>query len=78
MSLDKRYNIPGETVKRMIKDGVISCSIDRDYRIFDLCVWCKNSNPSWPMSEVITHVAEDLGINESSVEKAYYTIRKKS
>jgi len=76
MSLDKKYNIPGETVKRMIKDGVISCSIDRDYKIFDQCLSCKNANPSMSMAEVISQVAEDLKIHEATVNRAWYTIKK--
>lgn len=78
MSLYKKYNIPEETVKRLIKDGVISCSIDRDYKIFDCCLTVKNSNPSLSILEVFSNVSEILNVNESSVMKAYYTIRKKS
>jgi hypothetical protein len=78
MSLDKKYNVPEETVKRMIRDGVISCSIDRDYKIFDNCLSVKNANPSLSILEVFSNVAENLGVNEASVMKAYYTIRKKS
>ncbi len=36
MTLENKYNVPTETIKRMVKDGVISCSVSRHYEIYDL------------------------------------------
>lgn len=36
MSLSKKYNIPKETVQKMVNDGVISCSWPMYEEIYDM------------------------------------------
>lgn len=36
MSLSKKYNVPCETIKRMVNDGVISCSWPRYEEVYEM------------------------------------------
>lgn len=76
MSLDKKYQIPIETVKRMVKDGVISCSIARNYEIYDYFLSMKSQNPLLANVDLITKVSENMRVSESTVEKVVYTFGK--
>lgn len=76
MSLAKKYQIPIETVKRMVKDGVISCSIDRNYEIYDYFLSMKSQNPLLANVDLITKVSENMHVPESTVEKVVYTFGK--
>lgn len=52
--LSQKYNIPQDTVKKMIKDGVISCSWYSYDQVFKL--W--NEGKTIPDIAVETHMSE--------------------
>lgn len=36
MSLEKYYGVPRETIKKMIRDGVISCSLESHLEVYEM------------------------------------------
>lgn len=69
MSIAKKYNIPEQTVKDMVKKGVISCSIVRHYEIFEYYEQYYNSNPTLRAYEVLEHVGEHFKVSPETVKK---------
>lgn len=78
MRLDEKYNIPKETIIKMVNDGVISGSMARNYEILEYYQLLKKSNPSMKINQIISNVAEDMRVSTATVEKAVYTLRKNS
>lgn len=76
MSLDKKYQIPVETVKKMIKDGVISCSIARNFDVYDYFLTMKQQNPMLGNSQIISNVSTEMKLSVSTVEKIVYVFGK--
>lgn len=78
MSLDKRYNIPEETVKKMVRDGVISCSVAKDFEIFEAYQQYANSVDASGKSkaEIYIIIAEKFRYNSDTVKKIIYKIGK--
>lgn len=52
--LSQKYNIPQDTVKKMIKDGVISCSWENYEQVFRL----KNEGKTVAEISMTTHMTE--------------------
>lgn len=68
MSLSNKYNIPQETVNKMVKDGVISCSWPAYEQIYDM--YRKSmSMPGAIKSRVVIEVAEKVGYSERRVRE---------
>lgn len=80
MSLDKKYNIPEETFKKMVRDGVISCSVARHYEIYDYYQQYKRSAQGSCKSamDIYYSVAQEFRISEVMVRKIVYAIDKKT
>lgn len=78
MSLDKKYNIPAETVKRMVNDGVISCSVLRHHEIFDVYQSIKAADPSRRTWDIYCDVANECHVQPELVKKVVYLFGKKS
>lgn len=66
MSISNKYNIPQETVNKMVKDGVISCSWPRYEEIYTMF---KNSMqvPGAIKSRVVLDIAAKSGVSERHV-----------
>jgi len=78
MSLDKKYQIPAETVKKMVQDGVISCSIARHHEIYDYYLSFKSTCSGKSNAEIFFHVAEKMKVSESSVKAIVYKLDRNS
>lgn len=78
MSLDKKYNIPPETVHRMVRDGVISCFTIRHHEIYDTFLSRKSSCPSCKTWDLYCDVATQLNVQPELVKKVVYLLGKKS
>jgi predicted transcriptional regulator len=78
MSLHKKYGIPEATVKQMVCDGVISCSVSRHYEIYDRFRQLKEQFPSRTKLDIIIQVAEEMNTSEATVDKVVYSLHKKS
>lgn len=78
MSLENRYNIPKETVKEMVQDGVISCSVARHFEIYDHFLNYRSSHPGKSMYDCFFEVAQQLKVSESTVKQVVYKLDKKS
>lgn len=79
MSLDQKYNIPRETIKNMVADGVISCSVARQHEIYDYYLQYMSSGKGKgkSQSEVFFDISLDLKVSESWVKAIYYKLGTK-
>lgn len=72
MSLAKKYNVPQETVKKMIADGVISCSWPSYEQIY--AMYQKSmSIGGKSKAEIIHEICEATKAKERTV---YYALEK--
>lgn len=78
MSLHKKYGIPESTVKQMVDDGVISCSVKRHYEIYDRFLQLRSLHPASTKLSLIIRVAEEMHATESTVDKIVHTLHKKT
>jgi len=66
MSLSNKYNIPQETVNKMVRDGVISCSWPAYEQIY--AMYKKSmSIPGAIKSRVVVELADKVGYSERQV-----------
>lgn len=72
MSLSEKYNIPKQTVQRMVNDGVISCSWPMYEEIYEMY---KKSMAigGKTKTEIYYEIAEAKGVSERTVK---YVISK--
>ena len=78
MSLDKKYNIPLETVNRMVNDGVISCSAVIYEAVYEAYKNYKLANPEKSKSQIFYTIANNMNMSDANVRKIVYLKGKKS
>lgn len=76
MSLDQKYNIPRETIKNMVSDGVISGTVLRKHEICDAFFKIKRENPSLSVKQIILNLSVETNLSVSYVEKIVYPCAK--
>lgn len=75
MSLSKKYNIPNETVQRMVNDGVISCSWPMYEEIY--AMYCQSiSCGGKTKTEVYYEIAEKKKVSEKTVRDVVHKFIK--
>lgn len=67
MSLSNKYNIPQETVNKMVKDGVISCTWPAYEEIY--AMYQGYSHSGMTKTEIYYQIAEKKNMSESSVKQ---------
>lgn len=72
MSLEQKYNLPRETIKNMVSDGVIPGTVVRNHELCDDFFKLKNANPSLSAKQIIINLSVDVGLSVSSIEKIVY------
>lgn len=72
MSLGKKYGIPEETVKLLIKDGWLSCSVAKCEEV--IIHYKKHISEGIPKPEAVHRVCDEINISKSYV----YRLIKKS
>lgn len=75
MSLSNKYNIPKETIQKMVNDGVISCSWPMYEDIYEMyqksmAVGGKSK------TQIFYEIAEAKGISERTVKNIIYVVYK--
>lgn len=75
MSLDKKYQIPEETIKRMVKDGVISCSIVRGYEVYDRYLEIKGLFPELSNSKIFIQMADEFKMSDKNIDRIVYSLK---
>lgn len=78
MSLSKKYNIPIETIKKMVNDGVIACSAERYEEVFEQFKKYKLADPTKSNSQIFIEMSEQMNISDASIKKIVYIMGKKS
>lgn len=72
MSLEKKYNIASETLKRMVQDGIISGSVVRDSEVYDLFLQIKSFNTTRTNKDIFFQMSEDLKMSTHNIERIVY------
>lgn len=65
MSLSNKYNVPQETIKKMINDGVISCSWPMYEEIYEMYEQSLNTGKSKTL--IYYEISEKKGVSERTV-----------
>jgi hypothetical protein len=66
MKLCNKYNVPQETIDKMVKDGVISASWPRYEEIYDLYKALSRSGRS--KQDIYNEISDKTHISEASVK----------
>jgi hypothetical protein len=77
MTLENKYNVSRETLKTMVRDGIISCSVVRHYEVYDHYQKLKTECPTCTVNALIEKAANDMRESYENVKKILYTIGKK-
>lgn len=78
MSLSKKYNIPMETIQKMVNDGVISCSAVRYEEVFEEYKKYKLESPGKSDSQIFYEMSDQMHMSDASIKKIVYIMGKKS
>jgi len=76
MTIENKYNIPRETVQRMVNDGVIPCSVKRHYEIFDMFTRLKGECSTCTATAVMYEVSDKMNESFENVKKVIYKFGK--
>lgn len=71
MKLSEKYNVPEETIKAMIKDGWMNCSVAKYEEIFN--VYRKERDAGISKPQAIANAAQAGKVSERAV---YYIIQR--
>lgn len=71
--LAEKYCIPSETVDKMVKDGVISCSWPMRDGIYDMYLKLKGK---MKYAEIVREISQEKRVSESTVQKSIQKLSK--
>lgn len=74
MSLSKKYNIPQETVQKMVKDGWISCSVPAYEKIYEDFQASMNVGGK-SVTAIYHEVADKNHVSEKTVRDVVYKFK---
>lgn len=69
MSISNKYNIPEETVKKMVKDGIVYRCVAQMDEVYELFKSIKAKNPNKSKSEIYRDISESKDINFFTVKQ---------
>lgn len=72
MSLSNKYNIPQETLKKMYRDGVISCKWSQYEEVYDTF----KSRTGKSKSDIYMDIAAEMNISARTVRLMVETMAK--
>ena len=77
MSLSNKYNIPEETLTKMVRDGVVNTKSVTSYEVYELFKSLMNSQPGKSKSEIYYQIADIKKMNYFTVKEMVYRSDKK-
>lgn len=77
MTLENKYNVPRETLKKMCEDGIISGSVMRHYEVFDMFTRLKAEKPMRSNYDIFCQMSAELKLSTETIDKVVYRLRKK-
>lgn len=78
MSLDKKYQIPPDTIRNMVRDGVISFTTVRNHEIYDYFISFRSSNPSKSTMDLYQEVGDHYHLSSETIRVIVTGFVKKS
>lgn len=78
MTLENKYNVPRETLKKMVDDGVISTSVIRHYEIFDKYKRLRAECSGCTVQSLIYRVSDETRVPFDLVKWIVYKLCKKN
>lgn len=77
MTLENKYNVPRETLKKMCEDGVLSGTVMRHYEVYDIFKKLKSESPSRSNHDIFCQMANELKLAVKTIEKIVYYLPTK-
>lgn len=77
MSLSNKYNIPEETLKKMVRDGVVNTKCVIADEVFELYKSIRSASPEKSKSEIYYQISDIKGMNYFTVKEMVYRLDKK-
>jgi hypothetical protein len=74
MTIANKYNIPVDTIKKMVNDGILPCQTHRNDEIYTMYSKIKNSGIS--KEKMYLDIAAHFKVSESSVRQVVKRIDK--
>lgn len=74
MKLANKYNIPEETITRMVKDGVISCKWPMHEEVYTMYLTLKSTGRT--ATQIYLEIGEAKKISEETVKKIVFRMGK--
>lgn len=71
MTLAEKYGLDEETIKKMIRDGIIPCSVSKHEQVYNL--YLKGMSTGLPRPQAVANAAEEFNLSERMV---YLIIKK--
>ena len=71
--VSEKYNIPIETVKQLVKDGLFSCSLPMKEEVFERYTELRRSGSS--MEAIYSTISKEKGIPDSTVRHYIYAMK---
>lgn len=69
MSISNKYNIPEDTFKKMLKDGILSSKWPTYDEVYDMFKSIQANNPTKSKSTIYYEIAEAKKMNEFTVKQ---------
>lgn len=71
MNIAEKYGLNEETIKQMIRDGIIPCHVTKHEQVYNF--YQKGINSGLPKPQAISNAAEEYKLSERMV---YFIIKK--
>lgn len=78
MSLSQKYNVPRETIQKMVNEGVIPTSVVRYHEVYDHYKTIKSASPGRSDASIFVDMSIQMNISEASIKKIVYQMGKRS
>jgi hypothetical protein len=77
MTIENKYGVPRETIKKMVDDGIISTSVVRHYDMYDLYKRYKSECQTCTEHFIMLRIADEMKYSLEMVQKVVYKLCKK-
>lgn len=76
MSLENTYGVPRETIKKMVRDGVISCSLISHLEVYEMYKSKQESGKYNSLISICVSISESTGYQVDNIKKIIYKFSK--
>jgi len=77
MSLSNKYNVPEETIKKMVSDGILSTKWPMWETVCDLYKKIRNEHPDKSKESIYYDISEKTKVNDRTVKQIIHRMADK-